>query len=67
MPKNKNKIYMLTVEFDPDTEEIEYIAEELIDNKDVDAHIRGKVDTEEYGWDEDTLEYMREHYMSGEA
>ena len=64
---DKNKIYKLTIEYNSDTEEIEYIEEAIIDNVDLDAHIRGKVDLEEYGWDEDTLEYMREHYMSGEA
>lgn len=65
--KGKNMVYMLTVEYDPDTEEIEYIAEELIDDTDIETHIRGKLDMEKQGWDVDILEFMREHYLSGEA
>ena len=64
---DNNKIYRLTIEYNSDTEEIEYIAEEIIDNKDIETHIRGEIDLEEYGWDEDSLEFMREHYLSGEA
>jgi hypothetical protein len=64
---NRNKIYILTIEYNPETEEIEYVAEEIIDNKDVLTHIRGSVDLDEYGWDIETLEYMRDHYASGEA
>jgi hypothetical protein len=63
----KNKIYILTIEYNPKTEEIEYIAEEVVDNKDLLTHIRGSVDIDEYGWDIETLEYMRDHYSSGEA
>lgn len=62
-----NQIYILTIEYNPKTEEIEFIAEEVIDDKDRLAHIRGSVDLDEYGWDIEVLEYMREHYMSGEA
>jgi len=62
-----NKLYILTIEYNTKTEEIEFIAEEIVDNKDTEAHIRGEVDLEEYGWDSDILEYMRDHYMSGKA
>ena len=65
--KGKNMVYMLTVEYDPDTEEIEYIAEELIDDTDIETHIRGKLDMEKQGWDVDILEFMREHYTSGKS
>tara|TARA_R100000458_G_C8222111_1_gene206140 strand:- start:224 stop:433 length:210 start_codon:yes stop_codon:yes gene_type:complete len=65
--KSKNMVYMLTVEYNPDTEEIEYIAEEIIDDTDLETHIRGKLDMEQQGWDVDILEFMREHYLSGEA
>ena len=61
------KIYILTIEYDPNSEEIEFIAEEIIDDKDRLTHIQGALDLEEQGWDLDALEFMREHYMSGEA
>ena len=62
-----NKVYILTIEYDPKSEEIEFISEEIIDNKDYTTHIQGTLDLEERGWDIDALEFMREHYMSGEA
>ena len=61
------KIYILTVEYDPNNDEIEFIAEEIIDDKDRLTHIQGYLDLEENGWDLDALEYMREHYQSGKA
>ena len=61
------KIYILTVEYDPNSEEIEFIAEEVIDNKDRLTHIQGSLDLEEQGWDLEALEYMREHYQSGKS
>ena len=62
-----DKVYILTIGYNSKTEEIEYIAEEVIDDKDILTHIRGTVDLDVYGWDLETLEYMREHYTSGEA
>tara|TARA_R110002020_G_scaffold428081_1_gene637553 strand:- start:707 stop:916 length:210 start_codon:yes stop_codon:yes gene_type:complete len=64
---SKNKIYILTIEYNSDSEEIEYIAEEIIDDKDFLTHVKGTLDIEEHGWDIEALEFMREHYMSGEA
>jgi|TARA_R110000824_G_scaffold257964_3_gene446919 hypothetical protein len=65
---NKNKIYMLTIEYNSETEEIEYIAEEIIDNRSVEEfdHI-GNMDLEECKWDLKDLEYMRDHYTSGKS
>ena len=65
--KSDNMIYMLTIEYNRKTEEIEYIAEEVIDDTDIETHIRGTIDMEEQGWDIDALEFMREHYNSGDA
>ena len=62
---SKNKIYLLTIEFNSETEEIEYIAEELVDNRDVSE--LGYLDLEEAGWDIDALEIMRDHYISGKS
>ena len=38
-----------------------------IDDKDFLTHVKGTLDIEEHGWDIEALEFMREHYMSGEA
>ena len=65
---NKNKLYLLTIEYNPETEEIEYIGEEIIDNRAIDeVNDRGEIDIEESKWDIDALEYMREHYTSGKS
>ena len=64
---SKNKIYILTIEYNSENEEIDYIAEEVIDDKEFLTHIQGTLNLEESGWDIEALEYMREHYMSGEA
>jgi|TARA_R110002020_G_C16151183_1_gene762676 hypothetical protein len=64
----KNKIYMLTIEYNSETEEIEYIAEEIIDNRSIEEldHV-GDMDLEECKWDLKELEYMRDHYTSGKS
>ena len=65
---NKNKVYMLTIEYNSDTEEIEYIAEELIDNQKIEevSHV-GDMDMEESQWDIDDIVYMKDHYCSGKS
>lgn len=65
MIDSKNKVYMLTIEYNSETDEIEYIAEEVIDNRQLDEV--GSVDMEEAGWDIEELEYMRNHYTSGKS
>tara|TARA_R100000808_G_C2142779_1_gene150534 strand:+ start:1238 stop:1438 length:201 start_codon:yes stop_codon:yes gene_type:complete len=61
----KNKIYLLTIEFNSETEEIEYIAEELVDDRDVSE--LGYLELDEAGWDIDALEIMRDHYITGKS
>ena len=62
------RIYHLTIEFDPDTEEIEYILE-TVDEVD-DEHVRlthiGTIDLEEY-FDKETLREILQNYEMGEA
>jgi len=65
MIDNKNKIYILTIEYNSETEEIEYIAEEIVDNRQLDEV--GSMDMEESGWDVDALEFMKDHYTSGKS
>ena len=65
---SKNQIYLLTIEFNSETEEIEYIAEEIIDNRKLEeVDYIGDMDMEEVGWDLEILEYMRDHYSSGKS
>ena len=56
------KTYMLTIEYNEDTEEIEYIQEEIIE-PDEPSQIRvlGALDLEER-FDEDSLDIIREFY-----
>ena len=62
------RIYHLTIEFDPATEEIEYILE-TIDEID-DDHVKlvqiGSVDLEEY-FDMETFKLLEQLYVVGEA
>ena len=62
------KIYHLTIEYDQETEDIEYILE-TIDEVDVD-HIQliqiGSIDLEEY-FDKETLKEILQCYEVGEA
>ena len=62
------RIYHLTIEFDPETDEIEYIME-TIDHID-DGHVHltqiGTVDLEEY-FDKETLKEILQCYEVGEA
>ena len=62
------RVYHLTIEYDPDTEDIEYVME-TIDHID-DGHIQltqiGTVDLEEY-FDKETLKEILQCYEVGEA
>ena len=65
---SKNQIYLLTIEFNSETEEIEYIAEEIIDNRLLEeVDYIGDMDLEASGWDIEDLEFMRDHYSSGKS
>ena len=57
----------MTIEYNPKSEEIEYVAEEIIDDVDLDSHILTELDFEKLDFEEDMLEYIRDHYCSGEA
>ena len=62
------RVYHLTIEFDPETEEVEYLMETV---EEVDeGHVRltriGTVDLEEY-FDKDTLKEILLCYEVGEA
>jgi hypothetical protein len=56
------KRYILTIEYDPDTEEMEYIQEEMIDNDPVEEYTELLLD--EY-FDKEVLEWISERYIIG--
>ena len=62
------RVYHLTIEFDPETDEIEYILE-TVDEIDVE-HVQltqiGTIDLEEY-FDKETLKEILQCYEVGEA
>ena len=62
------RVYHLTIEFDPETEEIEYIMEtvEHVDKDHVQLIQIGTVDLEEY-FDKETLREILQCYEVGEA
>ena len=57
------KTYILTIEYDEDTEEVEYISEELIEDTTTSL---GNIDISEY-YDEEILEYIEDCYIIGES
>ena len=65
--KKPNKIYTLTIEYNEDSEEVEYLQETICvdDMGDIDnASIL--VDLSDY-WDEDTLKQLTDHHYVAEA
>jgi hypothetical protein len=59
------KKYVLTIEYDEDTEEIEYISEEMV-IKEEEPFKFGDADISEY-FDDELLDYIRECYIIGKA
>ncbi len=61
------KTYTLTIEYDPDTEEVEYI-QEYVDEEEFECLVEfessGCVDMSEY-WDKEALEWADEIYDVG--
>ena len=54
------KQYILTIEYNEDTEEIEYVQEEIVNCDDKEVIIK---DIDEYNyWDEDSIRFIREYY-----
>ena len=56
------KRYILTIEYNTDTEEIEYIQEEMVDNEQVFEY--GDLVLDDY-FDEETLELLEDSYILG--
>jgi len=62
------RIYHLTIEFDPETDDIEYILETVdeVDEEHVQLVQIGSIDLEEY-FDKETLKQILQCYEMGEA
>ena len=58
------KTYILTIEYNEETEEIEYLTEESYE--DSTSFYYGEIDVSEW-WDEETLELLKNGYIFGEC
>tara|TARA_R100000781_G_C3987699_1_gene95805 strand:- start:89 stop:268 length:180 start_codon:yes stop_codon:yes gene_type:complete len=58
------KTYVLTIEYNEETEEVEYLHEEILE--DVITFYYGDVDMAEY-WDDETKELFRDGYIFGDS
>ena len=58
------KTYVLTIEYNEETEEIEYISEEILEDHTTFHY--NNVDVSDY-WDEETLELLANGYIFGES
>ena len=65
--KKPNKIYTLTVVYNEDAEEVEYLQETIcVDDMEEVKKSSVLVDLSDY-WDEDTLKLLKDHYYIAEA
>ena len=60
------KTYLLTIEYDSDTDNIEYLQEEIINDDQSEIKSLGSFDLETR-FDKKILDYMRKHYIVGES
>ena len=64
---NPNKIYTLTIAYNEDTEEVEYMQETIsVENTDDIEPSSILVDISDY-WDEDTIKLLKDQYYLAEA
>lgn len=60
------KTYMLTIEYNDETDTVEYLQEEVLAETTDENPIRAIINLEKY-FDEKVLEYMRRNYIVGET
>ena len=61
------KKYILEIEYNEDTDEVEYISESLeVEESSVEVSTEMILECEEY-WDEETMEVIRDSYSSGKT
>ena len=61
------KVYTLTIVYNQESEEIEYISEEIEGDSASVLHERGVIDMSDEEFDEEDLEFMSGCYIVGEA
>ena len=66
LERRYKKIYTLTIAYNDETEEIEYICEEIEDDEPTVVVERGTIDVDDY-FDEEGLELISGCYIVGEA
>ena len=65
--KKPNKIYTLTIEYNDESEEVEYLQETIcVDDMEEIDNASILVDLSDY-WDEDTLKQLTDHHYVAEA
>ena len=65
--KKPNKIYTLTVMYNEESEEVEYLEESIrVDNEDFIEKPSMLIDFSDY-WDEETIKMLKDHYYLAEA
>ena len=65
--KKPNKIYTLTIVYNDDSEEVEYLQETIcVDDMEEIENASILVDLSDY-WDEDTIKQLTDHYCIAEA
>ncbi len=65
--KKPNKIYTLTIAYNEDSEEVEYLQETIcVDDMEEIDNASVLVDLSDY-WDEDTLKQLTDHHYVAEA
>ena len=60
------KTYMLTIEYNDETDTVEYLQEEVLAETTDENPIRAIINLEKY-FDEKVFEYMRRNYIVGET
>ena len=59
------KTYILTIEYNEETEEIEYLREEIVGDEE-NVFIMGDIDLADI-WDKESLELIADSYIIGES
>ena len=60
--KQDVKTYILTIEYNEKTEEIEYIQEELVNEDDLADNILRVLSVDDFDWDETSLSVIKKFY-----
>ena len=59
------KKYILTIAYNEESEEVEYLSEEIV-SEEAEPFYYGEIDMGEY-WDQETLDWLKDVYIIGES